>query len=226
MDAQGNQHIRSPPSLNGLGYEAKRFTTADPELAMYIIKQPQNVGYLAILGICTDEEYGSSTLFVNFVDMRIDSRSEYGRPRLRQMLAAFWTDTVGRDLEQLRRILFQNVNEEFTRAIVRDRVAALTNVGYSHLLERPHDDIVLNTPVDSSISQAAEAWRLMCAHSKLVRSAIGLLREFPMAGPDEQLAAVQIVINPAFDQAGNAHNFDLEVNFGQLDKEKRASTVR
>lgn len=182
---------------------------------MYIIKQPLSQGYLAILGVANDDEHASSTLFVNFVDMTTDSRGEIQRPRLRQILAAFWTDTMRRNLQQLRRILFQNVTEQYTRFIVRDRIATLLSVGYSQLLERPSEHIILTAPKTSSISQATEAWKIICMHSKLVRSAIGLLREFPMADADEELAALQIVINPAFDQAGNAHNFDLEVIFGQ-----------
>lgn len=192
---------------------------------MYIIKQPQCTGYLAILSIAHDGEYASSTLFVNFVDMTTDSRGEIQRPRLRQLLAAFWTDPVCRELQQLRRILFQNVSEIFTRSIVRERIAALMNVGYSQLLERPYDDIILDTPKPSTLSPAAEAWNLMCIHSKLVRAVIGLLREFPMADSDEELSAVQIAISPSFDQAGNAHNFDLEVVLGQRGHQKIVNIV-
>lgn len=225
MAPQATQHIRRPPSLKDLGYEARRYTAVDPGLAMYIIKQPQHVEYLAILAVATDGEYASSTLFVNFVDMTTDSRGENQRPRLRQMFAAFWTDPVCRNLHQLRRILYQNVTESSTRSIVRERIAAMMNVGYSQFLERPFDDIILNAPRDSSTSQAVEAWNLTCTHSKLVRSAIGLLREFPMAGSDEELAAIQIVINPAFDQAGNAHNFDLEVILGQREHQEMESII-
>lgn len=215
MAPQERQRIRNPPSLKELGYEARRYTPIHEELAMYIIKQPQNQGYLAILGVSNDDERASTTLFVNFVDMTTDSRGEIQRPRLRQMLAAFWIDTLRRNLQQLRRILFQNVTEQSTRSVVRERIATLLNVAFSQLLERPSEHIILTAPRTSASSQATEAWKLICIHSKLVRSAVGLLREFPMAGADEELAAVQIVINPAFDQAGNAHNFDLEVIFGQ-----------
>lgn len=198
------------PDSSNLGYEASHYTTYQG-CVMFFIKQPQVAAYQAILGIDTSDEH---TLAVNFVDMTIDTRQ--ARPRLRQLMAAFWTSPgVGRDLAQLRRILFQNVTEKFTRDIVRDRVAGLMGVGYSHLLERPHEDIILDAPsVNKHISAAEEAWNLICAHSRLVRSVMGLLREFPMAGPDEELAAVQIVICPAFDQAGNAHNFDLAVVLG------------
>ncbi|KAJ4420341.1 hypothetical protein N0V82_004440 [Gnomoniopsis sp. IMI 355080] len=225
MAPQGNQQVRKPPSLKELGYEARRYTPAHEGLAKYIIKQPQCLGYLAILAVASDGEYASTTLFVNFVDMTADVRGDNQRPRLRQMLAAFWTDPVGRNLRQLRRILFQNVTENFTRAIIRERIAPLMDVGYSRLIERPFDDIILNAPKTADFSHHAEAWNLACTHSKLVRSAIGLLREFPMADSDEELAAVQIVISPAFDQAGNAHNFDLEIVLGQRGHQEVANVA-
>lgn len=182
---------------------------------MYIVKQPHYKGYLAILGVANDDEYASSTLFVNFVDMTTDSRGEIERPRLRQILPAFWTHTLKRKLQHLRRILFQNVTEHFTRSIIRERIATLLNVAYSQFLERPSEQIILTTPKASLISEATKAWKLICIHSKLVRSTVGLLRDFSVADTDEELAAAEIVINPALDQAGNAHSFDLQVVFGR-----------
>lgn len=214
MAPQALQPVQKAPSLKELGYVARRYTPVDEDLAIYIVKQPFCREYMAVIAIAKDGENASSTIFVHFVDMTIDSRGEKQRPRLRQMLAAFWKDAVGRSLQQLRRILFHNVTENCTRSIIRERVSCLMGIGYSQLLERPYQDIILNAPKSSSCRHLAEAWSLICTQSKLVRSVNGLLREFFTANADEELGAVQIAIKPAFDQLGNAHNFDLEVILG------------
>lgn len=203
-----------PHSLSDLGYETQTYPRKNHTEQWHFIRQPGSDRYIAILMIRTSGPSSTDTLLVNTVDMDLDTRPTPQRPRLRQLLAAFWTSApVSRDLHLLHRVVFRNVTERYTRAAVRDRLCWLVGVGYDTKGDRPHEDIVLEAPDRGG---AREPWEVLWRGSRLAGAAVGMVRDCPgMALCGEERMVVQMRVVPACDEAGRAHCFDLEIVFGQ-----------
>lgn len=168
-------------------------------------------------------ELDAGTLIVDYIDTERDSRDPEQRPRARDVYASFWVHQAGRSLERLRRIQFQTVVESSTRDAVRDYVCLLMGVAFDQLRDAPWEDMTLRASSPSN-SKPGRAWRLLCERSKLVRSARGVLRDYPDTAPSgERLDIVQIDIHQAYDRYGERSAFDLDVTFG--DREVQRTTT-
>lgn len=213
-------HPRIPRSLTDLGYEyaflhQESYEGEDATYLTYRVKESGGLMHIAQLSIIenTPDIRDATTLFVNFINTESDSRPEGTRPRAREMLTSFWV-TMGRSLQQLRRLYFEAVTEPITRRVLRDSVCPLMRVHYDRLTDGPRADFTLCPPSELTETDADHAWREMINGSRLVRSARGML-QFSMASPGEDLSIVQIDVKEAVDRRGNASAFDLEIIFGQ-----------
>lgn len=232
---------REAPSLADLGFETRLEQQVPYGEAgthsLYTIKERGKLSHIARLSLLDNgaaptpaaAAADATTLFVHYLATDADSRAGAARPRARDVLASFWVDAGGRSLRRLRRLYFETVVERSTRDVVRDWVCPLLGVPYDVHTDGPRGDVTLWLPrarlggrgvgeeeeEAQDLRSAAEAWGHLCRGSRLVRSAMGMPRRFPMEAPgEENLEVVRIDISEGVDPFGNHSAFDLEVTFG------------
>ncbi|PSR83592.1 hypothetical protein BD289DRAFT_280452 [Coniella lustricola] len=216
------------PILGALGYEvtlSSRIVT-DPApsaavLSTYTINQISPRTCIARVSIIETKDTRTASTDANLLIVHsihtetADSRPASCRPRARTILASFWVHHVHRSLKTLHRIHFRTVVEASTRAVVRDHVCVLLGVVYDDLHDSPCSDVLLRRSTAGAGWGAADeglrrAWSVICAHSRLVRCARGMMKEYGHDG----LGVVEIGIAQAFDKNGMRSMFDLNLGFG------------